>query len=48
MFAKGLGVALFVFDHLVQGSPASFLLFAVTDGTLAVVTAVLLLRRPAP
>jgi hypothetical protein len=48
VFAKGLGVALFVFDHLVQGSPASFLLFAVTDGTLAVVTAVLLLRRPPP
>src|SRR6185503_19928814 len=45
VFAKGLGAALFVVDHLVQGSPASFLLFAATDGTLALVTLILLLRK---
>jgi hypothetical protein len=45
VFAKALGSALFVLDHFVQGSPASFLLFAATDGSLAVVTALLLLRR---
>jgi hypothetical protein len=44
VLAKGLGCALFVVDHFTQGSPASFLLFAATDGTLAVVTLVLLLR----
>lgn len=46
VLAKGLGAALFVGDHIVQGSPAAFLLFAATDGTLALVTLVLLLRRP--
>jgi hypothetical protein len=45
VFAKGLGAALFVLDHFLHGSPASFLLFALTDGTLAVLTLVLLLRR---
>lgn len=44
VLAKGLGVVLFLLDHFTQGSPASFLLFAVTDGALAVLTAVLLLR----
>ncbi len=42
--AKGLGAALFVLDHFQHGSPASFLLFAVTDGSLAVLTAILLRR----
>jgi hypothetical protein len=47
VLAKGLGVVLFVADHFLRGSPASFLLFAVTDGTLALVTLALLLRsRP--
>jgi hypothetical protein len=46
VFAKALGAALFVADHFLQGSPLSFLLFAMTDGTLALVTLVLL-RRPA-
>jgi hypothetical protein len=47
VLAKGLGVVLFVSDHVLRGSPASFLLFAVTDGTLALVTLWLLLRsRP--
>jgi hypothetical protein len=45
--AKGLGAALFVVDHLVHGSPSSFLLFAATDGTLAAWTLAALLRgRP--
>jgi hypothetical protein len=46
VFAKGLGAALFVLDHVVQGSPRTYLLFAATDGTLAVLTLALLLRRP--
>jgi hypothetical protein len=46
VLAKGLGAVLFVADHWLRGSPASFLLFAATDGTLAVVTAVALLRSP--
>ena len=44
VLAKGLGAALFVLDHFQHGSPSSFLLFAVTDGTLAVLTAILLRR----
>jgi hypothetical protein len=44
VLAKGLGALLFVFDHFTQGSPASFLLFAATDGTLALLTLALLLR----
>jgi hypothetical protein len=31
-------------DHMVHGSPGSFLLFAAIDGLLAVVTAVALLQ----
>ena len=45
VLAKGLGAALFVLDHFQHGSPATFLLFAVTDGSLAVLTAILLRRR---
>ncbi len=45
VLAKGLGAFLFVADHVMRGSPSSFLLFAATDGTLAVVTLFLLLRR---
>ena len=45
VLAKGLGAALFVMDHFSQGSPAAFLLFAATDGTLAALTLVLLTRR---
>ena len=44
VLAKGLGAALFVLDHFQHGSPSSFLLFAVTDGSLAVLTAILLRR----
>jgi len=35
---KGAGAALFVADVLLRGSPASYLLFAAADGTLALVT----------
>src|SRR5215468_4050847 len=35
VLAKGLGAVLFVVDHLLRHSPASFLAFVVTDGTLA-------------
>jgi hypothetical protein len=46
VLAKGLGAALFVLDHFTEGSPASFLVFSVTDGTLALLTLALLLRSP--
>lgn len=39
---KGAGAALFVFDYLVRHSPASFLIFAASDGALAVLTLVAL------
>jgi len=45
VLAKGLGAVLFLVDHFTEGSPASFLLFSATDGTLALVTLALLLRR---
>lgn len=35
---KGAGAAAFVLDHLLRGAPASFLLFAVSDGSLALLT----------
>ena len=35
---KGCGAALFAADHLLRGSPASYLLFAAADGALALVT----------
>jgi hypothetical protein len=44
VLAKALGAGLFVLDHFQHASPASFLLFAVTDGSLAVLTAIVLLR----
>jgi hypothetical protein len=45
VLAKGVGATLFVADHFLRGSPTSFLLFAACDGTLALVTLALLLRR---
>jgi hypothetical protein len=45
VLAKGLGCALFLADHVLRGSPAPFLLFAGTDGALALLTAVLLSRK---
>ena len=35
---KGAGAALFVLDYAVRHSPASFLLFAASDGALALLT----------
>ena len=46
VLAKGVGAALFVLDHFARGSPTSFLLFAATDGVLALLTLVLLSRSP--
>lgn len=37
-FLKGLGALAFVADHWLRSSPSSYLLFALTDGTLAAVT----------
>lgn len=48
VFAKGLGALLFVVDHFTQGSPSTFLAFAVTDGSLAVWTLLALLRPSRP
>jgi hypothetical protein len=48
VFAKGLGAVVFVLDHVLHGSPPAFLLFAATDGTLAVLTLWLLLNTPSP
>jgi hypothetical protein len=42
---KGGGAVLFVADHLLRGSPSSYLLFAVADGALAIVTFWALRRR---
>jgi len=51
VLAKGLGCVLFVADHLLRQSPSTYLIFAFTDGTLAIVTLALLLKsrrvRPA-
>lgn len=41
---KGAGATLLVADHLLRGSPPSFLLFAAGDGLLALVTLWVLLR----
>jgi hypothetical protein len=35
---KGTGAAIFMVDHQLRGSPASFLLFAACDGVLALAT----------
>ena len=54
---KGAGAAAFLIDYLVRHSPASFLLFAASDGTLAGLTLLALLsarvnsttpQRPTP
>lgn len=41
---KGAGAAVFVLDYLFRGSPASFLVFAASDGALAVLTLYALAR----
>jgi hypothetical protein len=43
---KGGGAAVFVLDYVYRGSPASFLLFAASDGALALLTLYALLARP--
>ncbi len=51
---KGAGAVTFVIDHYVRSSPSAFLLFALSDGTLALLTfwALLasrpVLRHPSP
>jgi hypothetical protein len=42
---KGVGALTFVIDYYVRHSPSAFLLFAVSDGTLALVTLWALVRR---
>ena len=42
---KCAGAATFVIDHFVRGSPSSFLLFAFSDGLLALITLWGLTRR---
>ena len=42
---KGLGAAVFIWEYQMNGAPASYLVFASTDGTLAVATLAALLRR---
>lgn len=44
-FLKGAGALVFLRDALFRSSPASFLLFAACDGTLAVLTLIALLRE---
>ena len=44
---KGGGSLLFLADHWIRGSPAAFLLFALTDGTLALWALWALARAPA-
>lgn len=45
VFVKIAGALLFVGDHILRGSPDSFLLFAVTDGSLGLLTLGALLTR---
>ena len=42
---KGAGATAFILDYLYRGSPKAFLLFAASDGALAVWTLYALLRR---
>jgi hypothetical protein len=42
---KGAGAMVFVWSYLYAGAPASYLLFAASDGTLAIVTMAVLFRR---
>jgi hypothetical protein len=45
---KGAGAVAFALDHVLRGSPRSFLLFAACDGMLAIVTLWALRRTPHP
>jgi thiol:disulfide interchange protein len=46
-FLKGAGALTFLADYFLRGSPRSFLLFAASDGLLAVITLYALLASPA-
>lgn len=48
VFVKLAGAALFALDHVLRGSPSSFLLFAVTDGSIALLTLVALVVSSKP
>ena len=48
VLAKGLGASLFLLDHYEHHSPASVLLFVLTDGALAILTGALLWRTRRP
>jgi hypothetical protein len=48
VFLKSAGAIVFIVDRLVHASPLSFLLFAVSDGFLAVWTLAALVRKDAP
>ena len=43
---KGAGAAAFLLDYALRESPTSFLLFAASDGTIAILTLWALLRHP--
>jgi hypothetical protein len=45
---KGAGAIAFLADYFVRHSPSSFLLFAASDGVLAVLTLLVLLASPRP
>ena len=45
---KGVGALAFVLDHIVRGSPRSFLLFAASDGALALWTSWISLEADYP
>jgi hypothetical protein len=47
-FLKGAGAAVFVWEFLAHAAPASYLLFAASDGALAAITLAVLLRRDVP
>jgi len=42
---KGAGALVFIWDHLANGAPASVMVFAASDGTLALVTLAALISR---
>lgn len=45
---KGVGATAFVLDYVVRQSPRSFLVFALSDGALALLTLAALVTSPAP
>ena len=42
---KGAGAVVFIWEHVVNGAPSSYLLFASSDGVLALATLIALLKR---